>query len=78
MVLLSFDRFASLSQRQHCFSYAGAAKQLSVVHSRSMTMTDEVQCLAYSHHHEANQVLLAAGLLDCTIKVRGRLLVQQA
>jgi hypothetical protein len=50
---------------------AAGVKQLTLVHSRTLAMTDEVQCLAYSHHHEANKLLVAAGLLDSTVKVRG-------
>ena len=60
-------------ERVSCaFPPAGAPKQLTIVHSRSLKMTDEVQCLKYSHHTDANKLLIAASLLDSTIKVRCR------
>jgi U3 small nucleolar RNA-associated protein 12 len=40
-------------------------KQLQLVHTRTLKMTDEVLCV----RHSPNGKLLAVGLLDCTIKV---------
>lgn len=51
-------------------SDGSGAKQLTVVHTRALLMTSEVQCIAYSHHTDAAKLLVAVGLLDNTIKVR--------
>jgi WD40 repeat protein len=44
-----------------------ALKQLTLVHTRSLKLTDEVQCMRYSNHTDAAKLLLA--LMDNTIKV---------
>lgn len=54
---------------------AGAAaapavlSQLSLVHSRTLKLGDEVLCVRYSHHKDATKLLLAVALLDATVKV---------
>jgi U3 small nucleolar RNA-associated protein 12 len=50
-------------------SDGSGAKQLTVVHTRALLMTAEVQCIAYSHHTDAAKLLVAVGLLDNTVKV---------
>jgi U3 small nucleolar RNA-associated protein 12 len=42
---------------------------LTVVHVRTLKLTDEVLCVKYSRHTEADHLLLAVALLDSTIKV---------
>lgn len=44
-------------------------RQLTLIHSRSLAMTDEIHCVAYSHHTDASKLLVAVALLDNTVKV---------
>eukprot|EP00501_MAST-03F_sp_TOSAG23-6_P000393 GSMAST32.ASY1.ANO1.405.1 assembled CDS len=44
-------------------------ENLTIVHTRTLKMTDEVMCLKYSHAKEAEKLLIAIALLDCTVKV---------
>lgn len=43
--------------------------QLSLVHSRTLKLSDEVLCVRYSHHKDGTKLLLAVALLDATVKV---------
>lgn len=43
--------------------------QLTLTHSRALLLTDEVHCVTYSHHTDGSKLLVAAALLDNTIKV---------
>jgi U3 small nucleolar RNA-associated protein 12 len=44
-------------------------RQLTLVHTRTMKMTDDVLSVAYSHHKDSERLLLAVALLDCTVKI---------
>lgn len=44
-------------------------QQLSLVHTRTLKMTDEVLCVRYSHARTAEKALLAVALLDSTVKL---------
>jgi U3 small nucleolar RNA-associated protein 12 len=46
-------------------SQAPAVKQLQLVHTRTLKLTDEVLCV----RHSPNGKFVAVGLLDCTVKV---------
>jgi WD40 repeat protein len=48
---------------------AGGAKQLTLVHARTLKLTDEVLAVRYSHHADPAQLLFAAALLDATVRV---------
>ena len=48
---------------------SGGAKQLTLVHTRTLKLTDEVLTVRYSHHADPAQLLLAAALLDATVRV---------
>jgi len=45
------------------------APQLSLVHTRTLKLGDEVRALCYSKHTEPTRLLLAVALLDSTVKV---------
>eukprot|EP00941_MAST-03F_sp_MAST-3F-sp1_P004557 g4557.t1 len=42
---------------------------LQFAHVRTLKMNDEVMCLRFSHAKEAERLLIAIALLDCTVKI---------
>jgi len=44
-------------------------EKLEVVHTRTLKMTDEVMAVKYSYHRSPSGLVVAAALLDCTVKV---------
>lgn len=48
---------------------SNAAQALSLVHTRTLKLSEDVLCVRYSHHTEADKLLLAVALLDSTVKV---------
>lgn len=44
-------------------------RTLSLVHMRTLKMSDDVLCVRYSHSKDASKLLVAVALLDCTVKV---------
>lgn len=45
------------------------SSRLSLVHTRTLKMTDDVLCVRYSNTKDPTRLLLAVALLDCTVKV---------
>lgn len=56
-------------QRVKFWEFELVEAQLSLVHTRTLTMTDDILCLKYANTHDPTKLLLAVALLDCTVKV---------
>lgn len=44
-------------------------KDLQLIHSRTLKMTDDVLCVRYSKHKDSEQLVIAVALLDSTVKI---------
>ena len=60
---------ASSAKKAAPAAIEGVAKQLTLVHARTLKLTDEVLSVRYSHHTDPAQLLFAAALLDATVRV---------
>ena len=49
---------------------AGGVTEPTLVHSRTLKLTDEVLCVTFSRAIEAEKLLIAVALVDATVKVR--------
>ena len=48
---------------------SAGARTLTLVHTRTLKMADDILCVRYSHHEDPSKLLLAVSLLDCSVKV---------